>query len=127
MLSTCLKQCILICFIPILLPTRIVDNARPSLPVNIFTNTLDLDIICGNLLDKITDHLPKFIVLNNAKPPDSKIKVTRRDYSKLVEQDYLHDLDNIQVSELMIETNDTNEKYKYSRHIFTPYLISMHL
>ena len=84
----------------ILLPTRIVDNAPPSLLDNIFTNTLDLDITCGNLSDKITDHLPNFIVLTNTKPTDSKIKVTRRDYSKFVEQDYLQDIDNIQVSEL---------------------------
>ena len=62
----------------ILLPTRIVDNARPSLLDNIFTNTLDLDIMCGNLLNKITDHLPSLIVLNNGKPPDSKIKVSRK-------------------------------------------------
>ena len=104
----------------ILIPTRIVDNARSSLLDNIFTNTLYLDIICGNLLDKITDHLPSFIVLTNGKPPDSKIKATRRDYSKFVEQDYLRDLDNIQVSELMMETNDTSEKYDIShRHVHT--------
>ena len=54
----------------ILLPTRIVDNARPSLLDNIFTNILDHDVICGNFPDKITDHHPNFIVLNNAKPPD---------------------------------------------------------
>ena len=76
----------------ILLPTRIVDNARPSLLDNIFTNTLDPDIISGNLLGKITDHLPNFIVLNNAKPPDSKIKGAKRDYSKSIEQDYLNDV-----------------------------------
>ena len=93
------------------LPTRIVDNAQPSLLDNIFTNTLDPDIISGNLLDKITDHLPNFIVvLNNAKPPDSKIKVSKRDYSKFIEQNYLNDLDNIQISEHMMQTNDTNEK-----------------
>ena len=68
----------------------------------------------------ITDHLPNFIVRNNGKPLDSKIKVTRRDYSKFVEQDYLHSLDNIEVSELMMETNDTNEKYDiFHSHIHT--------
>ena len=48
------------------------------------------------------------------------MKVTRRDYSIFVEQDFLHDLDNIQVSELMMETDDTNEKYDiFHRHIHT--------
>ena len=75
------------------------------------------------LFDKITEHLPNLIVLNHGKPPDSKIKESRTGYSKFVEQDYLHDLDNIQVSELMIQMRNMI----YFTGIFTQYLISMPL
>ena len=102
----------------ILLPTRIVDNARPCLLDTIFTNTLDQDIFCGNILDKISDHLPNFIVLNNSKQLHPKTKITKRDYSNFIEQDFLSDLDNNRITELMIESADTNEKYDiFHRHM----------
>ena len=44
-------------------PTRIVGNQKPSLIDNIFVNTIESPI-CGNLIDKISDHLPNFIIEN---------------------------------------------------------------
>ena len=45
----------------IIYPTRIVPNAKPSLLDNIFSNCIYNDIISGNIIDKISDHLPNFI------------------------------------------------------------------
>ena len=42
----------------IIYPTRIVQNAKPSLIDNIFANCIDKDILSGNLIQNITDHLP---------------------------------------------------------------------
>ena len=46
-------------------PTRIVGYNRPFLVDNIFVNIYDKTIFSGNLLDKITDHLPNFIIIKN--------------------------------------------------------------
>ena len=46
-------------------PTRVVNRQRPSLLDNIFTNAIDKDITAGNLTDKITDHMPNFIIMKN--------------------------------------------------------------
>ena len=44
-------------------PTRIVDKQKPSLIDNIFINSIE-NPISGNLLDKISDHFPNFIIIN---------------------------------------------------------------
>ena len=44
--------------------TRIVENQNPILIDNIFVNTIETPV-CGNLIEKISDHLPNFIILEN--------------------------------------------------------------
>ena len=53
----------------ILEPTRIVNNNRPSLLDNIFTNTHNKILNSGNLLDKISDHMPNFLIIENILEP----------------------------------------------------------
>ena len=48
----------------ILKPTRIVDNQRPSLIDNIFINSIESPI-SGTLIERISDHFPNFIIINN--------------------------------------------------------------
>ena len=38
---------------------------RPSLKDNVFINIADENIYIGNILDKITDHLPNFVIIEN--------------------------------------------------------------
>ena len=45
-------------------PTRIVNNQNPTLIDNIFVNTIESPV-CGNLINKISDHLPNFIIVEN--------------------------------------------------------------
>ena len=49
----------------ILEPTRITSNNRPSLLDNIFINTHDKEVYSGNIIDKISDHIPNFAIINN--------------------------------------------------------------
>ena len=44
-------------------PTRIVNKSNPSLIDNIFSNSIEA-CISGNLFEKITDHMPTFVVEN---------------------------------------------------------------
>ena len=48
-------------------PTRIIQGNRPSIVDNIFTNIFDKELYSGNLLDKITDHLPNFLIIKKIK------------------------------------------------------------
>ena len=43
--------------------TRIVDNAKPSLVDNIFFNSVKYETKSGNIMSKISDHMPNFIIL----------------------------------------------------------------
>ena len=58
----------------ILEPTRIVDKNRPALIDNIFINFTNNDITNGNLISKIADHMPNFILISNSidKPKNQK-------------------------------------------------------
>ena len=55
----------------ILEPSRIVQGNKPSLVDNIFTNSIE-PVTSGNLYQKISDHLPNFVILNNTKTQKKK-------------------------------------------------------
>ena len=57
-------------------PTRIVSGNKPSLVDNIFSNSIET-CSSGNLFDKISDHLPSFVIIQTIKNKP-KIKSTRR-------------------------------------------------
>ena len=48
----------------ILEPTRITANSRTNL-IDIFTNFYDKNINSGNLLDKISNHMPNFVIIKD--------------------------------------------------------------
>ncbi len=48
----------------ILKPTRIIENQKPSLIDNIFINSVDINAWSGNLIAKISDHMPNFLILD---------------------------------------------------------------
>ena len=50
----------------ILQPTRITDRSA-TLIDNIFANTYAMNAISGNLVSKIPDHLPQFLIVDNLK------------------------------------------------------------
>ena len=96
----------------IIYPTRIVSNAKPSLIDNIFSNCLNCDVISGNLIDKISDHLPNFVLVQNQNHLSKKIKYQKRDFSKFNEQHYLSDLFSNDVFTRVSNATDVNRKYE---------------
>ena len=56
-------------------PTRIVPGNRPSLVDNTFINIINKNTYSGNLLDKLTDHLPDFVIIKNLNKKTSKQKI----------------------------------------------------
>ena len=68
----------------IIYPTRIVDNAKPTLVDNIFTNFSEPDISSGNLIENVSDHMPNFIIIPNYQKSKFKKKY-QKDYSNFNE------------------------------------------
>ena len=94
-------------------PTRVVDRHKPSLLDNIFTNAIDKDITTGNLTDKITDHMPNFIIMKNLSFEHKKVSRKARCFKKFDLESYLHDIDSIDLAPKLAQTTDVNEVYKY--------------
>ena len=92
-------------------PTRIVRNQQPSLIDNIFTNATDKEIITGNLVSKITDHMPNFIIMKHITFAKKSIRKRRRSFKNFNLEDYQKDIDSIDLTPAM--HFDTNDLYKY--------------
>ena len=60
-------------------PTRIVDKQKPTLIDNIYVNLFNIELKSGNLVEKISDHLPNFIIITNINKKISKHKIKVRD------------------------------------------------
>ena len=62
----------------ILGPTRFVEHNKPWLVDNIFVNFSDMDFTLGNIMEKITDRLPNFLIIESLKTKlDSKVKTLK--------------------------------------------------
>ena len=66
----------------ILEQTRITSNNRPSLLDNTFINTHDKEVYSGNIIDKISDYMPNFVIIKNIfrKKKNQKIMVKKMSY-----------------------------------------------
>ena len=61
----------------ITIPTRITDSSMTIID-NMYTNTFSNNILSGNILAKIADHLPQFISIQRKKPDlKKKLKSTK--------------------------------------------------
>ena len=94
----------------ILEPTRIVARQNPSLIDNIFTNIIDKDIVSGNIIQKVSDHMPNFIIIKNMIPRRKKNKITKRDFSKFSTEDYISDTSKINIDK-ELDSLDINTIY----------------
>ena len=68
--------------------------ASSSLIDNIFYNGIDEDIMAGNILTSISDHLSQFILIpNNSKiPKPAQSKIYRRDFKNMNKEAFLVEL-----------------------------------
>ena len=80
----------------IIYPTQIVDNARPTLIDNIFSNYVNDNNLSVNLIEIISDHLPNFMIIPDYLKSEIKVKYKKQDYYDCNENDYINDLANYQ-------------------------------
>ena len=79
----------------ILEPTRIISNNRLSLLDNIIINAHDKEVYSGNIIDKISDHMPNFAIVNNIFHKKRNQKITVRDMNHFNETIYKKDLEEL--------------------------------
>ena len=89
-------------------PTRCVNGNRPSLIDNIFINTIEKYIISGNLISKVSDHMPNFMIINEMLPKRPKIKKKIRDLTNFNELTFNEDINKINLKTIDF-SNNTNE------------------
>ena len=65
-------------FLPLIHPTRVVDNQSPSLIDNIFTNNISDDISSGNIYFILSEHFSQFATVNHEKIDCKKINIFER-------------------------------------------------
>ena len=105
----------------IIYPTRVVDNAEPSLLDNIFmNNNNEYNPISGNITDKISDHMPNFLILQNFQKSPNTNKLQKRDYSNFDGDNFLSELNSDIVQANILNSNSTNDKYNiFHDHLLT--------
>ncbi len=94
-------------------PTRIVNKQKPSLIDNIFVNSLDKDITSGNLVSKISDHMPNFIIMNDYCLPNKKFRNKKRSYKNYNTMEYQKDIDSIDLSPALQIYKDIHQITKF--------------
>ena len=107
-------------------PTRLTDFQKPSLIDNIFLNFNDMHCNSGNLLNKISDHLSNFIIVENLNlKMDNKQKIYKRSFENFEEKNFKNDINKLKLKEKIESFNCINSKYK-SFHENIMQLINKH-
>ena len=96
----------------ILQPTRIINNNKSSLIDNIFLNSIEHETVSGNLVSKISDHLPNFIFCKSSNlKSEGKNRGFYRDFSNFSIDSYIHDLRKSQLEEKVNLIEGVNAQY----------------
>ena len=101
----------------ILEPTRVVLNSRPSLIDNIYVNIYDKTNHSGNFLDKVTDDMPNFCIIEDTHKVKKNRKIRIWDTQQFEKDKFRKDLEELKNLDLLqhkdcnIMYNRFHEKY----------------
>ena len=93
----------------ILQPTRITERSA-TLIDNIFANTYSMDAISGNLVSKISDHLPQLLIVDNIKVNYKILNYYKNDYTKFDEDKFINEFSAINCENILNTDLDANTK-----------------
>ena len=96
---------------PIPGPTRFVEQNKPYLVHNIFVNFSDMHCTSGNIIEKITNHLSFFLIIESLNTQlDSKLKTLKRDRQNFTLEKLISDFLALNLGEILECTKDINQK-----------------
>ena len=100
----------------ILQPTRMHITERSATPIdNIFANTFTYNATSGNLITKISDHLPQFLIIEDLKVNFKTLNYYKNDYSIFNEETFVDEFAHLDWSNIYNNNLDINSKF----NIFT--------
>ena len=94
----------------ILEPTRITERSA-TLTDNIFANTYAMNAISGNLVSKISDHLPQFLIVDNLKVNYKVLNFYKNDFSKFDEEKFMNDFSLLDWNSISSDYMDASTKF----------------
>ena len=92
-------------------PTTIVANNRPSLADNISINNLGRNVSSGNLVNKLSVHMPSFVIVKDILKKKRINKVKIRDMKNFFKETFSKDLDERKSLDLL-KRNSVDEMFK---------------
>ena len=95
----------------ILQPSRYTDSQKPSLIDNIFINSIENNAWSGNLISKISDHMPNFVILNKSVSKSKRIPQFKRDFKKFNEDEFVSDVNSVRL--LPHNSTDLDGKFQH--------------
>ena len=102
----------------ILKPTRFTDYSKPSLIDNIFINTTSFDITSGNILDKISDHMPNFAFFHDLGSKAEKQTKMKRSFKNFNEDLFTLDLQNANFSSAIDVNRSLDQNFDFFQQLF---------
>ena len=94
----------------ILHPSRITDTSSTLIDNIFLSNVTDSNILSGNLLSMISDHLPQFAILKDNAPEYKNTSYFAQDFRKFDEASFLSECSELDISYLNDESTDLNKK-----------------
>ena len=94
----------------ILQPTRITERSA-TLIDNIFANSYSRRAISGNLVSKISDHLPQLLIVDNIKVNYKILNYYKNDYTKFDENKFINEFTAINWENISNTNLDGNTKF----------------
>ena len=94
----------------ILQPTRISERSA-TLNDNIFVSTYAMNAISGNLVSKISDHLPQLLIVDNLKVNYKVLNYYNNDFSKFDEEEFINDFSLLDWNNISSDYMDANTKF----------------
>ena len=95
-------------------PTRIPENQKESLIGNIYLNFSDLQFNSGNLSEKILDHLPNSLIVEDLSALNKeKFEPQRTDLKHFDQERFLIELRGLRLEEKVNIIKDINDKYRF--------------
>ena len=91
-------------------PKRITDHYA-TLIGHIFFNPLEYFTVSGNIIYNISDHLPNFVLIDNANIQNKSKKVFKRDYSNRDRNALIEDFKRIDWTYYCHSRNTIDEMY----------------
>ena len=99
----------------ILGPTRITSQNKPTLIDNIFLNFNDMHCYSGNLIEKITDYLHNFLIIEKLTVKlDNQDRPLKRDLKNFDENKLVRDIEKLNLKQKIENIRDqSNQKYTF--------------